>query len=338
MKSLKVLIVSLILIGGMSFYLGGCAPAETTTGKLAYQQKDWEKAEKELSKGLAIDKNDAEAWFMLGYSQIELGKFELAEKSFEQLKSISKDFDNKLLIFYVDKFNAGINDMNSGIKSYNQKDTVSSKRLFNDALKSFTAAKTIMPDSITAFQYMADSYNLLGQNDKALIIYENILDKSKSKDDAINIAKILNNMGNDERSKAFEITERISNLSGENDSVKNLKDIYGKDALRRWGNVETIYKKISEINYLPKDSKYYEAALYNTGLANFQKVSVIFSTNSKEDYKNYLNESIKYLTLLTNTTKDKASLKNSYELLLTCYETLKNDAKVEEIKAKLKEF
>src|SRR5580765_4034844 len=73
-------------------YYSGCASAESTTGKLAFQQQDYKKAEVELKKGLGIDPKDDEGWYMLGYSQVELGKYDDAQKSFQQSLAISKNY------------------------------------------------------------------------------------------------------------------------------------------------------------------------------------------------------------------------------------------------------
>ena len=83
MKLFRIFTVLLSLTLATGFiYFSGCTSAESTTGKLAFSQKDYVKAEVELKKGLLIDKNDAEGWFMLGYSQIENGHYADAKESF----------------------------------------------------------------------------------------------------------------------------------------------------------------------------------------------------------------------------------------------------------------
>ena len=74
--------------------LNGCTSPDTTTGKLAYQSKDYTKAEEYLERGLSLDKEDAEGWYMLGYSQVELGlqmndykKIDKAETSFQNCQT-----------------------------------------------------------------------------------------------------------------------------------------------------------------------------------------------------------------------------------------------------------
>ncbi|MCX6164190.1 MAG: tetratricopeptide repeat protein [Ignavibacteriae bacterium] len=162
----KLSILSIIIL--VAIYFFGCTSAELTTGKLAYQQKDFVKAEQELKKGLMIDKSDDEGWYMLGYSQIEVGKYEEAKNSFKSALSISNKYADYIRNYWIDKFNAGINAFNGGTKSLGRKDSVSAERNFNNALFYFKSASCITPDSIAAYQMMGDCYSYLGKPDSAL--------------------------------------------------------------------------------------------------------------------------------------------------------------------------
>ena len=305
MKSLKVLLVSFILLGAMSFYLGGCSPAETTTGKLAYQQKNWEKAAAELTKGLAIDKTDAEAWYMLGYAQTELGNFKEGADAFKQASALSADYNNLIKNYWIDKYNAGINSFNSGTKELGKKNTEAANNHFKEAIKSLTAATGIIPDSIAAFQLMADSYNYMGETDKALGIYQSILDKSKSKDDAIQIGKLMYQNG--------------------------LKLRQAED----YENALNVFKKVVTIPYLPKDNVYYESSLFNCGFANYQMaVKKATDNKPKSEYEPLLKECVMYMEQVTATSKSKDLLKDTYEILVNAYDALGDEAKSDEAQQK----
>ncbi len=305
MKPFKSFLVLAVLFGAISIYFNACSPAETTTGKLAYQQKDWEKAEKELAKGVALDKGDAEAWYMLGFSQTELGKYTEAGVSFENAKKLSGDYGNLIKNFWIDKFNAGINEFNTGTKALGRKDSVSANKSFTTAIKYFTAATNIIPDSISAYQLMADSYTYMGQSDAALKIYSGILNKSKSKDDAVMIAKLLYKSG---------ITAR---------QTENYEKALG------------IFSEVVKINYLPKDNSYYESSLFNMGFCNYQ-IAVKMASDNKSDkeYKPYLSKAVESLESLVSSTKSKDMLKDSYEILYNAYDALGQKDKAEDALAK----
>jgi len=301
MKSLKSFLVLAVLLGAISFYFYACSPAETTTGKLAYQQKDWEKAERELTKGVTLDKNDAEAWYMLGYSQTELGKFKEAGVSFGNAKRLSGDYGNLIKNYWIDKFNGGIMDFNAGTKALGRKDSVSANSSFLSAIKYFTAATNIIPDSISAYQLMADSYTYMGQTDEALKIYSGILDKSKSKDDAIMIAKLLYKSG-----IAARQAESYEKAVG-------------------------IFSEVIKINYLPKDNSYYESSLFNIGFCNYQIAVKMASDNkSEKEYKPYLSKAVESLEMLVSLSKTKDMLKDSYEILYNAYDALGQKDKAED--------
>ncbi len=299
MKSFKALIPLFVVIIILSIYGAGCAPAETTTGKLAYNSKDWVKAEAELSKGLAIDKSDAEAWYMLGYCQVELGKFDEATKSFKSCLSVSSEWGNQIKAFWIDKYNAGIANFNDGTKLLGKKDQEGANKSFLNAITNFKGAASIIPDSISSYQLIADAYNYMGETDKALALYQSILDKSKSKEDAIQIARLLYNVG---------IKERQA---------------------EKYDKAITIFDNVLKIQFLPKDNIYYETSLFNLGYANYQ-IAVKMATDgkTKAEYSPYLNNTVKFLEELTTSSKTKELLKDSYEILINAYDALgMNDKK-----------
>ena len=278
-------------------YLSGCISSpETTTGKLAFQQKDFEKAEKELSLGLQTDKEDMEAWYMLGVSRVELGKFDEAKIPFAKSKSA---FGLEQTNYWILKYNDGIKQFNEGLNSRKTKDSLGVIRYFGKALNSFRASTIVMPDSISSYQMMGDSYAYLGQNDSALMVYESILDRSKSKDDAINIAKLMYQTG-----------------------IKARQDDNYESAL-------DIFKKIVTINYLPKDNQFYQSSLFNIGYCNYALAEK--AVKDGKDFKPFLNESLKTLEPLTLVLTDKDLLGAAYEIMINCYDALGQMDKKDEI-------
>jgi tetratricopeptide (TPR) repeat protein len=302
----KLSILSLIIV--VAIYIFGCTSAELTTGKLAYQQKDFEKAERELSKGLLIDKNDEEGWYMLGYSQIELGKYEEAKTSFKNALTISNKYGDYIRNYWIDKYNAGINAFNGGTKSLGRKDTTGAIKNFNNAIFYFKGAASIIPDSIAAYQMMGDCYSYIGRPDSALAIYTGILNKSKSKADAIMIAKILYQSGMKEREA------------------------------EQWDKALEIFKKATDIPFLPKDNTYYENSLFNIGFSHYQIATKIATENKGGDFKPSLTESIKVLEPLTTSSKDNAILINTYEILYNAYDALGMSEKAQDAMKKKQEL
>jgi len=288
----------------------GCTSAETTTGKLAFQQKDFEKAAVELAKGLQIDKQDSEGWYMLGVSLIQIGtnsgdysKLSEGKKALNEALKLNPGYGDEVLAFWGLNFNSAVNYFNDGAKSINKGDSVSSKKYFEKALLYSTAAFNIIPDSLEAYRIAADIHHLNGNTAEAINIYETVFEKSKSQSDASMLAKYYYEKGLKQR-QAEQYDDAINS-----------------------------FKKTFNIPGIAKDNKYYEFSVFNLGIAYYQKASKIALENSG-DYKPLLQECVKYLEPLSNTAKDKTLLKDVYEFLVNAYDALGEDAKKEEANRK----
>jgi len=290
-KRVNFLIFSLIILTGTVYYLG-CSSAESTTGKLAFQQKDYQKAETELQKGLKIDTKDDEGWFMLGYSQIELGKFAEAQESFKTCLSISNLYAEKITYYWVEKYNAGAKDFQSGVDLENKKDITGAKSYYQNALTSFQASAAIIPDSLKSMSAVGETYLALGENEKAIEILNEIAAKSNNPEDAVRVARVLFNTG--------------LNFMQAN----NYPPAIG------------IFKKILTLPSLPKDNPYYETSEYNLGLALAKTAEEMRTKDETSDYKGKFAEALTYLEPLTQNLKKKDLEPQLYEILVSVYANL----------------
>lgn len=312
MKTFKKILAEVLSLGLVALFvtLYGCSSAETTTGKLAFQQKDFEKAAIELAKGLQVDKQDAEGWYMLGVSLIQIGvnsgdysKFDEGRKALNEALKLNPGYGDEVLAFWGLNFNSAVNYFNDGAKSINKGDTVSSKKYFEKALLYSNAAIAVIPDSLESYRIAADIYNLKGNTEEAVNIYEKVFEKSKSQDDASMLAKYY-----------YEKGLKYRQADQYDDAIK-------------------AFQKTFNIPGISKDNKYYEFSVFNMGIAYYQKASKIALENSG-DYKPLLQECVKYLEPLSNTAKDKTLRKDIYEFLVNAYDALGDDAKKEEANRK----
>ncbi|MDQ3020269.1 MAG: tetratricopeptide repeat protein [Bacteroidota bacterium] len=281
-----------VLITTCSIYYLGCSSAESTTGKLAFGQQDYLKAESELKKGLAIDPKDDEGWYMLGYSQIELGKNSEAQSSFKKSLSISNNFAEKIKFLWIEKFNAGAKDFKNGIDAEEKKDKAGAKTFYENALYSFEASSAIFPDSLKSMSAIGETYLALGQNEKALEILNDIASKTNSPQAAMKVAKILFESG-------------LSMMQTKN-----------------YPAAITTFKKIQSISTLPKDDPYYETSAYNTGLALAKLGEDLRNKDENSNYKEKYTEALTYLEPLTVNLKNKDIQLQMYELIVTVYANL----------------
>lgn len=285
MKSIKIFspFLSLIIVCGF-LYFSGCTSAESTTGKLAFNQKDYQKAEVELKKGLLIDKNDAEGWYMLGYSQIENGHYDDAKESFANAKRLSPDYGDKILSYWIDKYNDGAKNFSDGAKNKNADS-------YRAALKNFQAASNILPDSVKGTEALGRTYFALGDKDKALEIFQSVIARTNSKESAIRVAGILFDEGNA--------------LMG----------------LKKNDDAAATFQKILNISALPKDDQYYEVSSYNYGLAKVKAAEELKATNPDDPkIKTYYTDALAVVEPLSQTNIGNQEIKpRVWDLLVVLY-------------------
>lgn len=312
MKVFKNILAGVMSLGLIALFVTiyGCTSAETTTGKLAFQQKDFEKAAMELAKGLQIDKQDSEGWYMLGVSLVQVGinsgdysKLTEGKKALNEALKLNPGYGDEVLSFWGLNFNSAINYFNDGAKSINKGDSIGAKKNFERALLYSTAAVNIIPDSLEGYRIMADIYYINGNSEEAVKMYETVFEKSKSSSDASMLAKYYYEKG-----------------------LKHRQAEQYDDAIN-------MFNKALSIPGIAKDNKYYEFSSFNMGIAYYQKASKIALENSG-DYKPLLVECVKYLEPLSKAAKDKALLKDVYEFLVNAYDALGDDAKKEEANKK----
>lgn len=327
-------IISLFLII-FAVYISGCTSAESTTGKLAFAQKDYEKAERELTKGLKIDKNDDEGWYMLGYSQIELGKYEKATKSFQTCLSISNSYADKVVQYWIEKYNAGAKSFTAGIEAEKNQDSVKASKNYNNALNYFIASSHIMPDSLKSFKAIGECYLALGNRDEAMKVFENILSKSKSKEDAIKVAAILFDAGlgmlgysNSLDAEIIKLYEQYDAASSdeEKEKIKKAIDDMENKSINSFENAAGTFNKIISIKLLPKDNTYYETSAYNYALAKAKVGEKVFSKNPEgTEHHPIFEEALTVLGPLAPAINKEKNIDlkiQAYELLVAVYANL----------------
>lgn len=299
-KSNKILFLfSGIVLLAMAIIIWGCASAELTTGKLAFQQRDFEKAEINLKRGLEVDKNDAEGWYMLAVSQTELKKYDEAKKTFEIAMTVSKSFEDARFEYWKLKFNECIKYFNSAVG----KDSISTVNNLLVSLDYAYAAIAINPDSLETYRVAGDAFYFLENYDKAIEYYRIPYQKTKSKDDAVSLARTIYKKG-----LKLRLDEKFD------ESI-------------------TILKEVMNLESIPEDNKYYEASILNIGINYYQKALMVSKENL--DYKPFLEEGVVYFEKLLKC-KDEDLLKDLYEYLYSSYQALGEETKAEEI-MKLKE-
>ena len=146
---MRFLVKSFLLIFFVStavLYISGCNTAEQTTGKIAFSQGDYEKAEFEFDKETKQNPNNEEAWFYLAISRFQLNKLSAAETALKEYRKLGKGtFDSDLIKIWGDKYDQGYSAFE---KAKSNTDTSLSMPYYKQAIDHFKAALILMPDSV----------------------------------------------------------------------------------------------------------------------------------------------------------------------------------------------
>jgi tetratricopeptide (TPR) repeat protein len=162
MKRFSPVIILLLVAFYLSISGFQCGSAELTTAKLAMQQKQWEKAEESLTKELAKNQQNEEAWFLLGQVRLEMKKYRGMNDAYAKALALSdehgKEIGNNRLAIWANLYNDGIVSYNKG------KDDPSN---YDKAIESFGTAISLVPDSVSTYYVLALAHHANKDYDNA---------------------------------------------------------------------------------------------------------------------------------------------------------------------------
>lgn len=145
-------LAAICLTAFIAIYFIACSSAEQTTGKLAFQQGDFQKAEKEFMKEAKANPNNEEAWYYLGATRLMLSKYKEAEDAFVQYRKIGKNsYASEITDAWTKRFNNGADKYNAGQKA---KEPAEQLKLYKQAIDEFKVCKVIVPDSTVVDGYI----------------------------------------------------------------------------------------------------------------------------------------------------------------------------------------
>lgn len=202
LKSALVLLLGTFAV----FYIEGCSSAEQTTGKIAYAQGDFEKAEKEFDLETKQNPNNVEAWFYLAMSRFELNKLELAADAMKQYRKLKKDdsYHSDIVKMWGEKYDKGYRAVEKAKQSAS--DTALQFKLFREAIDDFKAALILLPDS----DFVQKNIDVIN-NRIATIKVKPMIDKgadliqNEKYDEAIVFLKQAENMGLEKDNAVYDI-------------------------------------------------------------------------------------------------------------------------------------
>ena len=148
---------------------------------------------------------------------------------------------------------------------------------------------------------MGLSYYAMGDLDKGIETYANIISKPNSNNDDIETyAEIMYNKG-----------------------------LVQRNALQYEISINT-FEAVTKIKGLAKDNTYYEGSVLNLGISNYQLA--LKTSQENGDFKPFLTKCTVFLEPLAKSTKNKKILEQTYQFLEESFAALGNEAKSTEYK------
>ncbi len=148
--SLILILLSIIIFTGFQ-----CASQEMTSAKLYIQRSEWASAEKSLTQEVAKNPQNAEAWYLLGTTRMQLVNYIGAIEAFDNSLKNSNEYAEKITqakkYIWGQSLNAGVNYFNKSISA----PADSAALLRKQAIEYYNTALFVNPDSIITYQNLA---------------------------------------------------------------------------------------------------------------------------------------------------------------------------------------
>jgi len=161
--AILTLFLSVFLLTGFQ-----CASQEMTSAKLYIQRSEFEKAEEFLTKEVAKNPINTEAWYLLGNTRMQRANYKGAVEAYDNSLKNSNEFAEKI---HPAKKYAWSQMLNMGVNYYNLSLKVSpdSAKMFREkSIGSYKDALKVNPDSAISYQNLAAAYRADGNLDEEI--------------------------------------------------------------------------------------------------------------------------------------------------------------------------
>lgn len=174
-------------------WLVACQSTALTSGKVYMQQEEWDRAAEQLQLAVEATPGDAEAWKLLGLAKGHLGEFVDAGRAFARAVEDPEQQEEAARMrrtFWVREFNRGIDAINS--------------EQFEIAVTAFANAVAIDSTNSDAARNLGYSHYELDQIDRAIAVYEQILERVPDDEDtAVRLGYLYYNEENYEKAAHY---------------------------------------------------------------------------------------------------------------------------------------
>ena len=213
----------------------GCANKYTTSGKIAYNRKDFDKAIEDFKLALQADSSNAEAYLYLGKAYKEKNDYILMAQNFDKAEALNPSYKGQIdevrNEIWTNQYNAGLSDAKA--------------EKFDQALKEFQTAIAIEPDKYNPYALAGYAFQRLDNDDSAYAYYQKAyeLNRTEAKPDPKLLEGFANMAFNAQKyRKADTLFSEILNLDP-NNSIAYLRRGQIADLDSNYDQAVTFYNK-----------------------------------------------------------------------------------------------
>lgn len=255
-------LIGLVLLA----WLSGCQPREITTARFYLENQEWGRALEQLEAAVQNHPNDAEAHFLLGVAYGHLARFEEMNRAFKRALELSDKYQPQIA---AERERYWTEHYDQGLRRFRVQD-------YSTAAAHFKRAVLIDPTRYEAHKRLALCYLNDNQPDRALFIYQRLLEKTP---DDVDLLMAVSGLHFDQKhyDQAATTLERVLRLEpNHRDALLRLARTY--DA---WGEAEKAEKTYEAgVRAFPHDSDLifsyavhrYRRGQYQQAIQLFQQV------------------------------------------------------------------
>lgn len=174
----RIILLTIFLIAG-TFLLQGfqCSSREMTTAKVAFQQKDYDKAIDFAQQEITKNPASGDAYMLIADAYLMKGNVkkaaEAALKAEEKVKDPKMVQRPKMLLnkIWVDAYNSGIDNFN---RYYQTKQA----KFLDSAINYFEVGKIVRPEMLDFYNFTGQAYEVKGDSISAMVEYQTYLEKA----------------------------------------------------------------------------------------------------------------------------------------------------------------
>jgi tetratricopeptide (TPR) repeat protein len=174
------------MVGAIAFQGFQCSSRELTTAKVAFANKDYDKAIDFAQQEITKNPNNGEAYMLIADAYLMKGNIKLAAESAMKADKVIDSKNPQLAQrpkMLLNKI--WVESYNSGVENFNKYFTTKNKKYLDSAINYFDIGKMVRPEMLDFYSLSGQALELRGDSIAAKAEYMTYLDKAKKDIDVL---------------------------------------------------------------------------------------------------------------------------------------------------------